>query len=92
MDQRPFEEAIRRSWAVRDAQAAKKLLSGRTDTGGRVAVTGGAHLDDLTELLANIFLGAGFPAGAVRSRTGVSCRATTDRPRNGILSSFMRVS
>lgn len=71
MDQWAFEEAVRSSWAVRESQAAKKLVSGKTDTGGRGAVTGGAHLDGLTELLANVFRDAGFPADAVRSRSGV---------------------
>ncbi len=71
MDQRAFEEAIRSSWAVRESQAAKKLLSGKTDTGGRGAVTGGAHLDALTELLANVFRDAGFPPDAVRCKSGI---------------------
>jgi hypothetical protein len=71
MDQRAFEEAIRRSWAVRESQAAKKLVSGKTDIGGRGAVTGGAHLDALTELLANVFIDAGYPAEAVRCKSGV---------------------
>ncbi|MET8091338.1 PaeR7I family type II restriction endonuclease [Micromonospora sp. NPDC005220] len=71
MDERAFEEAVRSSWMVRESQAAKKLLSGRADTGGRGAVTGGAHLDALTELLANVFRDAGFPADAVRCRSGV---------------------
>lgn len=38
MDQRAFEEAVRSSWAVRESQAAKKLVSGKTDVGGRGAV------------------------------------------------------
>ncbi|MFG1883592.1 PaeR7I family type II restriction endonuclease [Micromonospora sp. NPDC049102] len=71
MDQRSFEEAVRSSWVVRESQAAKKLLSGRADTGGRGAVTGGAHLDAMTELLANVFRNAGFPSGAVRCKSGV---------------------
>lgn len=71
MDQRAFEEAVRSSWVVRESQAAKKLLSGRTDTGGRGAVTGGAHLDALTELLANVFRDAGFPSDDVRCKSGV---------------------
>ena len=71
MGQRAFEEAIRSSWAVRESQAAKKLLSGKTDTGGRGAVTGGAHLDALTELLANVFRDAGFPPDAVRCKSGI---------------------
>ncbi|MGY3514995.1 PaeR7I family type II restriction endonuclease [Micromonospora sp. PTRAS2] len=71
MDQRAFEEAVRSSWAVREAQAAKKLLSGRADTGGRGAVTGGAHLDALTEYLATVFRDAGFPPAAVRCRSGL---------------------
>ncbi|MGC5051034.1 PaeR7I family type II restriction endonuclease [Micromonospora sp. DT48] len=71
MDQRAFEEAIRSSWVVRESQAAKKLLSGRADTGGRGAVTGGAHLDALTELLANVFRDAGFPPDAVRCKSGI---------------------
>lgn len=71
MDQRSLEEAVRSSWAVRESQAAKKLVAGKTDTGGRGAVTGGAHLDGMTELLANVFRDAGFPPDAVRCKSGV---------------------
>lgn len=71
MDQRSFEEAVRSSWAVRESQAAKKLLSGRADTGGRGAVTGGAHLDAMTELLAKVFRDAGFPPDSVRCKSGI---------------------
>ncbi|GAB3067436.1 PaeR7I family type II restriction endonuclease [Micromonospora schwarzwaldensis] len=71
MDQHSLEEAVRSSWAVRESQVAKKLLGGKTDTGGRGAVTGGAHLDALTELLAQVFRDAGFPPDTVRSKSGV---------------------
>ncbi|WP_433346657.1 PaeR7I family type II restriction endonuclease [Micromonospora sp. CA-111912] len=71
MDQQAFEAAIRSSWVVRESQAAKKLLSGKTDTGGRGAVTGGAHLDALVTLLASVFRDAGFPADAIRFRSGI---------------------
>ncbi|MEU7943726.1 PaeR7I family type II restriction endonuclease [Micromonospora taraxaci] len=71
MDHRSLEEAVRSSWAVRESQAAKKLLSGRADTGGRGAVTGGAHLDVMTELIANVFRDVGFPPDSVRSKSGI---------------------
>ncbi|WP_431905491.1 PaeR7I family type II restriction endonuclease [Micromonospora carbonacea] len=71
MDQRSLEEAVRSSWAVRESQAAKKLIDGKVDTGGRGAVTGGAHLDAMTDLLGDVFRDAGFPPDAVRCRSGV---------------------
>ncbi|MEV4844303.1 PaeR7I family type II restriction endonuclease [Micromonospora matsumotoense] len=71
MDQRSLEEAVRSSWLVRDSQAAKKVLSGRADTGLRGAVTGGGHLDAITELLADVFRDAGLPAESVRCKSGV---------------------
>ncbi|GHJ17910.1 PaeR7I family type II restriction endonuclease [Micromonospora sp. AKA38] len=71
MDQRSWEAAVRSSWDIRESQAAKKLLGGKTDTGGRGAVTGGAHLDALTTLLAQVFLDAGFPPDSVRSKSKV---------------------
>ncbi|MBQ1064666.1 MULTISPECIES: PaeR7I family type II restriction endonuclease [Micromonospora] len=70
MDRR-LEEAVRSSWLVRESQAAKKLIGGKTDTGGRGAVTGGGHLDAMTELLAQLFRDAGFPDDAVRHRSGL---------------------
>jgi hypothetical protein len=72
VDQRSLEEAVRSSWLVRESQAAKKVLSGRTDTGLRGAVTGGGHLDAITELLADVFRDAGFAPDAVRCKSGVT--------------------
>jgi hypothetical protein len=71
VDQERFEAAIRSYWVVRELQKAKQLESGRVDAGLRGAVTGGAHLDALAQLLEEIFLQEGFPAAAIRRRTNV---------------------
>lgn len=69
--ERAFEAAVRSYWVVREAQAAKQAASGAVDAGRRGAVTGGAHLDDLVRVFADLFLSAGFAPSAVRRSTGL---------------------
>lgn len=71
MDQQAFEQAVRSSWTVRESQAAKQLATGKVDSGTRGAVTGGAHLDALTELLGEVFVKAGFARESVHKKTGI---------------------
>lgn len=65
MNQERFEQAVRAYWRVRTAQAEKQVASGRVDAGLRGAVTGGAHMDPLAEVVEDIFIDAGFPASSI---------------------------
>jgi hypothetical protein len=71
LDQQAFERAVRSYWVVRESQAAKQLQSGNVDAGRRGAVTGGAHLDALAELVEELFVDVGFPQTSVRRRAGI---------------------
>ena len=68
MDQRSFESAVRSYWRVRAGQARKQEATGRLDAGLRGAVTGGAHMDAMAEVMEAIFIDAGFPPSSI-SRT-----------------------
>lgn len=61
-----LEQAIRRYWEVRAAQAARQGAGGTLDAGRGAAVTGGAQLDGLAQLLEDSFVDLGFPRQAVR--------------------------
>ncbi len=67
----PFESAIRAFWTGRDAQAERQRLAGKTDAGTRGAVTGGGHLDPVRELIASVFLDAGFAADSISRSSGI---------------------
>lgn len=56
---------------MRDAQAAKQLASGKFDAGSRGSVTGGGHLDGITDLLEEVFIAAGFDHSEILRRAGV---------------------
>lgn len=71
MDQASFEAAVREYWTVRDAQARKQRDGGRADAGLRGAVTGGAHMDAMAELMESIFIDAGFPPSSISRRSAV---------------------
>lgn len=71
MDQAAFERAVRSYWTVRESQAARQVELGRIDAGLRGAVTGGAHLDELVQVFADLFVSAGIPQSAVRRSTGI---------------------
>jgi len=45
----------------RKAAASKQSESGATDTGRRSEVTGGGHLDAVTDVISNTFIDAGIP-------------------------------
>ncbi len=65
MDQGSFEAAVRRYWVVREGQAQKQRETGRVDAGLRGAVTGGAHMDAMAELMESIFIDAGFAPSSI---------------------------
>ena len=71
MHQEAFEWAVRKYWIVRESQAAKQIASGRRDAGLRGAVTGGAHLDALAQVVEEVFASAGLPRSAVRRATSI---------------------
>ena len=71
MDQEAFEAAVRRYWVVREGQAQRQRDSGKLDAGLRGAVTGGAHMDAMAELMESIFIDAGFPPSSIRRSSAV---------------------
>lgn len=71
MDQAAFEEAVRDYWRVRSGQARKQQTSGRVDAGLRGAVTGGAHMHAMAEVMEAIFINAGFPPSSVSRSSAV---------------------
>jgi hypothetical protein len=71
MDQQTFEAAVRRYWLVREGQARKQREAGRTDAGLRGAVTGGAHMDAMAELIESIFIDSGFAPSSVSRGSAV---------------------
>lgn len=71
MDQTTFEEAVREYWRVRAGQTERQRAAGRTDAGLRGAVTGGAHMDPMAELMELIFIDAGFPPSSISRGSAV---------------------
>ncbi len=71
MDQAAFENAVRNYWRVRAGQAERQRASGRVDAGLRGAVTGGAHMDAMAELMESIFIDAGFPPSSISRGSAV---------------------
>lgn len=71
MDQKAFEEAVRSYWLVRARQARKQKKSGRADSGSRGAVTGGAHMDAMADVVASVFIDAGFPPESISRGSAV---------------------
>ncbi|MGI5951692.1 MAG: PaeR7I family type II restriction endonuclease [Brooklawnia sp.] len=50
-----WNNPIRLFWSVRDQQTRKQLEAGAQDAGTRGSVTGGKHLDPLTDAVAELF-------------------------------------
>lgn len=71
MNQETFEAAVRQYWVVREAQSQKQRAGGRVDAGTRGAVTGGAHMDAMAELMESIFIDAGFPPSSITQGSSV---------------------
>lgn len=71
MNQKAFEAAVRQYWVVREGQSHKQQESGRVDAGLRGAVTGGAHMDAMAELMESIFIDAGFAPSSVSRGSAV---------------------
>jgi hypothetical protein len=71
MDQKRFEDAVRSYWDVRVKQKERQDKDGKVDAGMRGAVTGGAQMDALAELVEEIFVDAGFSAETIYRQTHV---------------------
>jgi hypothetical protein len=66
-----YEVAVRGFWTGRSAQAARQQAAGKLDAGLRGAVTGGGHLDPLRDLIADVFIEAGFKPTNIFRSTGI---------------------
>ncbi len=66
-----FEEAVRDYWRVRTAQRHKQTEAGRSDAGTRGAVTGGAQMEAMADLVAEIFVEEGFPESSIQRGTSL---------------------
>lgn len=71
MNQEAFEKAVRAYWTVRTSQRNRQMKTGKADAGFRSAVTGGAQMDALAELLAETFVDAGFSSETIYRATSV---------------------
>lgn len=61
-----FDAALQEFWCIRREQAAKQRAAGKSDKGGRSAVTGGLHLDALGGLVHALLVDAGVADTDVR--------------------------
>ncbi len=59
MDKR-VAEAVRFYWGARQRQAQRQVQAGRSDQGGRAAVTGGYQMGGFGSLIKDLFIGAGI--------------------------------
>lgn len=65
--------AIRHFWATRNEQTEAQNQRGARDQGSRGAVTGGAQLDAVVDLVRDCLLESGIPEGAIyRNKGGVA--------------------
>jgi hypothetical protein len=71
MNQERFEQAVRAYWDVRTKQQQRQQDAGKADAGLRGAVTGGAQMDALAELIEEVFVDAGFSAETIYRATSV---------------------
>lgn len=69
--QERLQEAIERYWQVRQAQQARQAAAGRTDAGFRGAVTGGAQMAALEQLLVELLVQSGIPNADIYRRAAV---------------------
>lgn len=71
VDRARFEAAVRNYWRVRATQRDRQVASGAVDAGLRGAVTGGAHMDGMAQVMEEVFLDAGFPPSSVKRGSAV---------------------
>lgn len=70
-DKRRFQAAVRDYWTVRARQQKQQQKGGKVDAGLRGAVTGGAHMNSLAQLVEDMFINAGFSADTIHRATNV---------------------
>lgn len=63
--------AVAHFWRTRRGQASKQKASGRSDQGGRGAVTGGAQMDGFVQLLTDLITDAGIDRSSIHYRKRV---------------------
>jgi type II restriction enzyme len=56
-----FADAVKLFWLTRESQAEAQRQRGVVDAGTRGAVTGGQHLNSMTQLIHDVFADAGMP-------------------------------
>lgn len=66
-----LEAAVRDYWRVRNAQREKHAGAGGTNVGSRGAVTGGAQMAAMANLVAEIFVEEDFPEGSTQSASSL---------------------
>ncbi len=59
------QEAVLRIWQSRAEARERQALYGRSDSGLRSEVTSGGHMDDMSQLIADVFVGAGLSPSSV---------------------------
>ncbi len=64
-----FHEAVQHFWNIRESQQKKQGESGKTDAGTRGAVTGGAQMGALEQLVVDILIQAGLSQLDIRTKT-----------------------
>ncbi len=60
-----FSDAVQAFWTGRSKQQEKQRQTGKSDAGGRGAVTGGGHIDALEELIRDVLVDTGIPSQAI---------------------------
>jgi hypothetical protein len=76
--------AIAFYWQTRDAQGKRQKDQGTSDQGFRSAVTGGAHMNGVIQLLSEIILEFGIPKECIYYRQFLQLPGFFGLQRNGI--------
>ncbi len=61
--------AVETYWQVRERQSRDSLAQGVLNPGLRSEVTGGRHLDEIQQLIINVFIDAGIPPSLIQVNT-----------------------
>lgn len=63
-----FKEAVQHFWNTRESQQRKQGETGRTDAGTRGAVTGGAQMAEIEQLVVDILKQTGLQQLQIRTK------------------------
>lgn len=66
-----FQKAVQQFWNTRETQQQRQQGTGRLDAGTRGAVTGGAQMNALEELVVDLMLEAGLDENDIHRRTAL---------------------